>query len=164
MCFLPAVCALAAAATRDVNYRQLELPSTAWPCKLVHKKGQVRPRLEVKTLAFNDAIRIIREKGYASKMQNYQLPSDSSLLGAVMGGSDSQIYNALNPEAIRLREVYYQWRRLPLNTRKNFLKFEDADFQLPDQAFGDEEVTNLVNKPTPDPFSLSISILAQQNQ
>jgi hypothetical protein len=144
---------IAAAAIRNAYYGSLELPSTAWPCRLVHEKGQVQPRLQVKTQAFNRAIRIFRERRYASRMQNYQPPTES-LLGAMVDGLDSQ--SVPTQEAIELRNVSYEWKSLHCTTRDNLLKFEEANFQLSDRAFGDEEVTDLVSGTPLDTSSPSI--------
>ena len=140
-------CVLATAAIKNAYYGQLELPSTAWPCRLMHEKGQVQPRLQVQTQAFNRAIQNLREHGYASRMQNYQPPTES-LLGAMVGGLNSQ--SAPTQETIELRNIYYEWKSLHDTTRENFLKFEEANFQLSDQALGEEGVTDLVSGTTLD--------------
>lgn len=79
-------------------------------------------------------------------MQTYQPPPES-LLGAMV--DDLSSHNAPTPESIELRNIYYEWNCLHDTTRENFLKFEEANFQLSDQALGEEEVTDLVSGTTP---------------
>ncbi len=118
----------------------------------MHEKGQIQPRLKVKTQAFNRAIQNLREHGYASRMQNYELPTES-LLGVMVDGLDSQ--SAPTQETIELRNIFYEWKSFHDTTRENFLKFEEANFQLSGQASGEEEVTDLVSGATLNASSLS---------
>ena len=121
----------------------------------MHEKGQFQPRLQVNTQPFNRAIQNLRERRYASRMQNYQPPPPTeSLLGAMVGGLDSQ--SAPTKEEIELRDISHEWKSLHCTTRTNFLKFEEANFQLSTQAFGEKEVTDLVGRTTLDAYRLSI--------
>ena len=127
----------------------------------MHEKGQEQPRLQVQTQVFNRAIQNLREHGYASRMRNYQPPAES-LLGAIVGGLDSQ--SAPTQGATELRNIYYEWKSLHDTTRENFLKFEEPNFQLSDQALGEEEVTDLVSRTTFDMSGCPTLNSAWQNQ
>lgn len=140
------VSTLRALTIRNAYFRSSELPSTAWPCRLVHVKGEMQPSLQVRTEPFDRAIQILREHGYASKMRNYK-PQSDTILDAMVQGYDS--------EAPAMLDVYHEWMSLHGATRDNLVKFEEASFKLPAQVSGVKDVKDLVSKRTFNPSDLS---------
>lgn len=128
------VSVLVVATINDVYFGSLELPSTAWPCRIMHVKGQVHPKVLVRTQPFNRAIQIFKQHRYASQMKNCN-----------------------PPVAAELREVHQEWMSLPPTTKENLLEFEEADFQLSEHAHGVEEVKNLVSGTILEPSAPSQS-------
>jgi hypothetical protein len=118
-----------------------ELPSTAWPCRLVHLKGTTQPELHVRTDPFNHAIESLRAHGYGASMKRYQPPT-VSVLDAMTGDLDAECKPS--PEAKELEKIHYEWKSLHRSTQNNLLMFEQPGFQLPDRGSGEEDVKDLV--------------------
>ena len=121
----------------------LELPSTVWPCRLVHVKGRKEPELCVRTELFNKAIKCLREKCYSAQMEKYRPPT-ISVFGS-MFGDDLDSEGETSPEANKLREIYHEWKGLHIVTQSNLLTFEQPGFQLRHQVSGVETVSDLVS-------------------
>lgn len=115
-----------------------ELPSTAWPCRLRHVPGKSIPSLTFDPKPFRVGLEKLQAKKYGSKMQNYKPPSDNPF-------DDPSDSNVLNPGNEDYTKIYYNWKDLHQQTRKNLLEFEDPNFELLSNVEGREQVAKLVS-------------------
>jgi len=122
-----------AASKSDHN---VELPSTAWPCRLRHVPGKCVPTLTFDPKPFRMALKNLQANKFGSKMQDYKPPSDDPF-------DDSSDADVPNPANEDYTAIYYSWKDLHQQTRKNLLEFEDPDFNLPSSAEG-PDVARLV--------------------
>ena len=116
----------------------VELPSTAWPCRLRHVEGQTVPELQFQAEPFLAALKKLQAHQYGQKMQTYQPETmfEALLSDAPFEPSD---------EEILLTTIHNQWTDLHVVTRDNLLKFENPGFQLPRMATGEQNVKILVS-------------------
>lgn len=78
---------------------------------------------------------------FGSKMKDYKPPSDDPF-------DDTPDTNVPNPLTIPNEDytgIYYNWKDLHQQTRKNLLEFEKPDFHLPSNAEGRDQVAKLVS-------------------
>ncbi len=118
-----------------------ELPSTAWPCRLRHVPGQSVPTLTFDPEPFRVGLKELQDKKIGLKMQDYKPPSDDPF-------DDTFDNNPPNPLLTANEDctaVYYNWKDLHQQTRKNLLEFENPSFDLPSSAKGRDQVTKLVS-------------------
>ena len=118
---------------------EVELPSTAWPCRLRHVAGQSVPRLTFDPEPFRMGIAKLQEHKFGSKLETYQPPADADFFEAMVPNSTQ------NED---LTGIYHRWKELPKQTRCNLLRFEDPEFTLPSCAEGGSQVTELVRQPS----------------
>jgi len=111
-----------------------ELPSTTWPCRIRHVKGQTIPELEFQAKPFLSALKKLQAHQYGRKMLTY--PSPAEIYDTPSDPSD---------EEILLRTIHRQWGDLHAVTRNNLLKFETPEFTLPPMASGEYDVKVLVS-------------------
>ncbi|TDL23502.1 hypothetical protein BD410DRAFT_787351 [Rickenella mellea] len=120
-----------------------ELPSTAWPCRLRHVKGQLTPTLEVDTTAFQMGIAGLQARGYGKMMANYTPPTDDPFAGILDDvPSTTGIPNA---DEAHLKVIYIHWVDLHPATRANLMRFETRGFYLPPKVEGEDAVRGLLN-------------------
>ena len=118
----------------------VELPSTAWPCRLRHVEGQTVPELQFQAKPFIAALKKLQSYQYGRKMQTYQPPSEN-IFEALLSDTPSEPLE----EEILLRTIHSQWIDLHTVTRNNLLKFENPGFKLPRMATGEQNVKTLVS-------------------
>ena len=118
----------------------VELPSTAWPCRLRHVEGQTVPELQFQAEPFLIALKKLQAHQYGRKMQTYQPPPEN-MFEALLSGAPSEP----SDEEILLRTIHSQWIDLHAVTRDNLLKFENPGFKLPRMATGEQSVKTLVS-------------------
>ncbi|KAH7918877.1 hypothetical protein BV22DRAFT_893721 [Leucogyrophana mollusca] len=130
-----------------------ELPSTAWPCRLQHVKGQVVPSLEIDATYFQVGIDGLRRCKYGAMMDQFNAPEDADpfsddIEGSLdedmdedMSSADTEDINELN----RKREIYYIWAEFHPATQEHLLVFEQDDYQIPARADGEGDVSDLAS-------------------
>ena len=77
------------ATIKNTDLVSSELPSTTWPCQLVHVKGQTAGT-QGGTRSFIQALHTLRNHSYASKMQKLQCPT-ASIFDAMVDGVEARI-------------------------------------------------------------------------
>ncbi|OBZ66419.1 Clamp-binding protein CrfC [Grifola frondosa] len=129
-----------------------ELPSTAWPCRVRHVKGQQTPNLDIDAAYFQNAIDSLQRHHFGAMMENYRPPKDSNIFAAILDdipdtlgdsrsvGTDEQALKLMT----RKREVYKNWIDLHPTTKSNLLRFEKAGYRIPERASGEEHVLDLL--------------------
>ena len=115
----------------------VDLPSTAWPCRVRHIKGRMVPTLELDVKPFQDAIVKLQGRHYAKMMANYTPPSDDPF-AAVLAGT------RLTASDTQKLEVYNKWADLHQTTKDNLTLFENPKFKLPGKTKGEANVAVLV--------------------
>jgi len=118
----------------------IELPSTAWPCRLRHVEGQTIPELHFQAEPFLAALEKLQTHQYGRKIQTYQPPSED-MFEALRSNAPSKP----PAEEFLLRKMHSQWIDLHPVTRDNLLKFENPKFRLPRMASGEQNVKDLVS-------------------
>jgi len=78
---------------------------------------------------------------FASKMQDYKPPSDDPFDDT----PDTTVPNPLMTATEDYTGIYYNWKDLHQQTRKNLLEFENPSFKLISNAKGREQVAKLVS-------------------
>lgn len=123
-----------------MTHRDLELPSTAWPCRLRHVPGQTVPELTFDYGPFLNGLSALQKAQYGVRIAKYKPPSDDSLYSVMF------VEEVAEPtqEEVELKELYFKWADLHAATKKNLLDFENPSFQLPRGAQGHTQVTQLV--------------------
>jgi len=121
------------------SYPQVELPSTAWPCRLRHVPHQTIPKLEFDDGPFISGVAALQRAQYGAKLQAYEPPSDDVYDVMFEGETEPP-----TPEEVELKELYAQWVDLHAATKKNLLEFEKPSFRLPAAANGQAGVKKLV--------------------
>ncbi len=129
--------------------RLADLPATAWPCRLLHVKGQREASLTLDPKYFRSCIKELRLKGYGKMMKNYNPPKDNDAYAALFDDPDGAVISkGLNSNTIReandKREIFKNWVDLHNKTKENLLRFEQPNFTLPEEATGREDVIDLV--------------------
>ncbi|KIJ60881.1 hypothetical protein HYDPIDRAFT_43073 [Hydnomerulius pinastri MD-312] len=127
-----------------------ELPSTAWPCRVRHVRGQTLPRLKVDAPYFQRAIIRLRMRKYGALMKDYRPPTDNDLFSALLDDDMSEEteeqehgVNSLT-EINQMREIYLKWVDLHPETKRNLLRFEESSFLIADSASGREHIVDLL--------------------
>jgi hypothetical protein len=120
---------------------EVELPSTAWPCRLRHVAGQSVPRLTFDPEPFRIGIAKLQEHKFGSKLDTYQPPANDDLFADIF---DKKVPNSTQSED--LTSIYNCWKELPKQTRTNLCLFEDPEFTLLPCAEGGTQVTELVRQ------------------
>lgn len=123
-----------------MNHR-VELPSTAWPCRIRHAKGRTTPLLEVDPTSFQESINILKKLRYGGSMAGYVPPSDDTFADVLTGKPQSTASQA----DMQKLEIYNKWADLHPLTKQNLLRFEEKDFKLPAKAKGEVDVRILVS-------------------
>ena len=118
----------------------VELPSTAWPCRLRHVEGQTVPELQFQAEPFIAALKKLQAHQYGRSMQTYQPPPEN-MFEALLSNTPSEPTD----DEILLRTIHSQWIDLHAVTRENLLKFERPGFKLPRMATGELNVKTLVS-------------------
>jgi hypothetical protein len=78
---------------------------------------------------------------FGSKMQDYKPPSDDPFEDT----TDTNAPNSLMTANEDYTEIYYNWKDLHQQTRKNLLEFENPNFELLPRAEGRDQVAKLVS-------------------
>ena len=138
---------------------EVELPSTAWPCRLRHVLGQSTPKLTFDPVPFKMGIAKLQEHRFGSKMLTYQPPTDDDPFADIL--EESTLDSAQSEDLVR---IYSHWKNLPKQTRRNLLQFEDPDFELRSCAEGETHVTELVRTLPQFVISLTSDTLVQLGQ
>jgi len=118
----------------------VELPSTAWPCRLRHVEGQTVPELQFQAEPFIAALKKLQAHQYGRRMQTYQPPPEN-MLEALLSDAPSEP----SDDEILLKTIHSQWIDLHAVTCDNLLKFEKPGFKLPRMATGEQNVKTLVS-------------------
>ncbi|KAH7918876.1 hypothetical protein BV22DRAFT_1134271 [Leucogyrophana mollusca] len=120
-----------------------ELPSTAWPCRVRHVRGQAMPSLEIDAPYFQEAIVGLQSKKVGFMMKGYSPPGEKNLFSALF--EDSQESNIGTAAEITLkRELYKSWVDLHPKTKENLLKFEKNGYHIAEVASGEDHVVDLL--------------------
>lgn len=122
----------------------VELPSTAWPCRLRHVENQRVPELQYHAEPFLVALRRLQAHQYGQKMRTYQPPSEN-IFDSLLSDSPPDVPSEPSAEEVKLRTIHREWIDLHIVTRSNLLKFENPRFELPKKATGQHDVKNLVS-------------------
>lgn len=135
-----------------------ELPSTAWPCRLLHVQDQREPSLEIDPSYFEGVINALKKLGYGALMKDYVLPKELDPFAEVLGEDDDDPYNgaaitlelSTKPSDLRHqnlhREVHSKWVDLHPTTKANLERFEHPKFRLPSRTSGLDAVSDLVSR------------------
>ncbi|KIJ60882.1 hypothetical protein HYDPIDRAFT_31927 [Hydnomerulius pinastri MD-312] len=130
-----------------------ELPSTSWPCRLRHVKGQDIPTLEIDAPYFQAGIERLKSHKFGAMMANFKAVQDEDPFGVILDCSeddasfdelDSIKIDAKAEELNIQRTIYSCWVDLDPSTKANLLKFEDEDFRIQTTAQGCVDVTELL--------------------
>jgi hypothetical protein len=106
----------------------IDLPSTAWPCRIRHVPGQALPKLTFDSHIFRNGIKAIRKANFSARLRDYRTSSkldDATQLG--------------------LMELDSRYAHLHQETKANLGIFEDESFNLPEHASGLSAVKKLVS-------------------
>ena len=130
----------------------LELPATAWPCRVRHVKGQLTAKLEIDAVYFQRAIDSLRTHKFGAMMAEYQPSKEPDLISTLQDelSSTATVQNNCDrdreavAEYTKKREIYNNWIDLQPTTKSNLRKFERIGYRIPDSASGDEHVRDLV--------------------
>ncbi|KAH7927606.1 hypothetical protein BV22DRAFT_268537 [Leucogyrophana mollusca] len=125
-----------------------ELPSTAWPCRVRHVRGQLTPSLEIDAAYFQRAINSLQHKKYGAMMQNYRPVADIDLFSALLDDDvfledDQHIEEDLHLINEK-RELYQRWIDLHPTTKNNLLRFERSGYRIAEWASGHDHVVDLL--------------------
>jgi len=115
-----------------------ELPSTAWPCRLRHVPGQSIPTLTFDPQPFRTGLEKLQIERFGSKMQDYKPPSDDPF-------DDTPDIDVPDASTTDYSRIYYSWKALHQQTRKNLLEFETPGFKLLSNVEGRDQVAKLVS-------------------
>lgn len=130
-------------------YALAALPTTTWPCRLLHVTGQVEPILTINPKYFQSRVRDLRVLKYGAMMKNYKTPEDRNRYDALSRGAPDGAIAAQTPnstwEADQKKEIYRKWLDLHKKTKSNLLRLEDPNFILPNEARGMKDVIDLVS-------------------
>lgn len=128
-----------------------DLPATAWPCRLLHVKGQREPSLTLDPRYFRSCVRELQLKGYGEIMKNYNPPIYSDAYAALLddhtegaAASGGMASHAIR-EANEKRETFKNWVDLHNKTKENLLRLEQPGFALPEEAIGRANVIHLAS-------------------
>ncbi|GBE87120.1 hypothetical protein SCP_1003670 [Sparassis crispa] len=131
-----------------------ELPSTAWPCRLQHVKGQARPSLEIDASYFRLAIEQLKQHKYSILMDNFKPPDDDPFaMSFDTDDDDDDQFGSFEgiatptPESqdtSHQMQLYNKWVDLHPTTKANLRLFEQESFVLPVCANGEREVSKLL--------------------
>jgi hypothetical protein len=150
-----------------------ELPSTAWPCRVLHVEGQNEPNLEVDSSYFKDAIETLKTRKYTSMMipveinqslENFVdiggieephagvigMSPDTALFSEILGeGNGHPDADFIDVSTAQSDGNYSSLmkifnRDLHPNTMENLRRFEQDDYYLPTKACGEKDVSDLV--------------------
>ena len=148
-----------------------ELPSTAWPCRVQHIRGQTNPTLEVNAAPFQEAIDRLRQKKYGAMMSDFEpSPRDEAprnmfadFFGGLLDDAPATIRKTDPPDPYKL-DIYEKWNSLHPTTKRNLCKFEEPGFRLTSEATGEDEVKKLVSLHHRRTNQLTNTISAGRNQ
>lgn len=118
---------------------RIELPSTAWPCRLRHVPNQAVPKLEFDDAPFISGIAALKAARYGARLSSYNPPSED-----VYDVMFDEVAQTPTEEEVRMKELHAQWVDLHAATKHNLIQFEQPNFRLPSTATGHREVKNLV--------------------
>jgi hypothetical protein len=136
--------------------RKIELPSTAWPCRVQHVRGQLIPSLEIDGVYFQRAINALRALKFGAMMKDYSPSKETNQFSAVlddMSEADGLDGRHCDPGAVaehlKKRNIYKNLVDLHPMTKINLLKFEEDGFRIPKHASGENQVQDLVRSVAP---------------
>jgi hypothetical protein len=90
---------------------------------------------------FQMGLEKLQANKFGSKMQDYKPPSDDPF-------DDTRDTDVLNPSMTENEDytgIYYNWKDLHQQTRKNLLEFENPNFELLSEVEGRDQVAKLVS-------------------
>lgn len=143
--------------TVKVTNGHLELPATAWPCRVRHATGRKEPVLEVDPKVFQKALKELQRLQYGTKLKEYspEATEDDPFSGILdddtsfISGTDESSPAETKSEK-ELHSIHSICEDLQPKSRDNLLKFERRDFVLQSRVEGLKAVHELVSKCTAD--------------
>ncbi|KLO16274.1 hypothetical protein SCHPADRAFT_926651 [Schizopora paradoxa] len=121
------------------------LPTTAWPCRILHAPDYSFPRLSLNTLCFKEALQELQRRQICQTLKEYQPIKD--FLSALADGDSTWDQSGSQTEKTREKELmYHAWKDLHPSMKQSLEEFEVVGHQLPASASGDLEVAYLLGK------------------